>query len=422
MTSEPAFSDDPVVVEGLSKCFHGLTERLFDAPTPLLTRVFRGRRDPGIEEETEDEDEVVDDDDEEAMEVGAADETWALRDVSFRLGRGETIGLVGGAGSGKTTLLRLLTGSILASEGRAYVRGVVPPLIQVSAQFMQRTFSPRQNVALTGALAGLRKRQALAKIGDVAELLGVPEQVMRKNSTASTPLLAAASSLALGTDVVFLDDPFAFGDREFHERYADAIENRVRAGTTVVLESRDRDLLSALCSGALWLQGGRLVAQGSIEEILRRSDAAVRAERAAGPAVPEGTRGFDQRAAIATVAATCTAAGALEVTVQLELARPLSVQLGVGLEGESGTKLWYEQPDAVACAQSGLHAFVLRAALSRDTYSGRVEVRLMSDAEESVIGRLRAFALAPAADAAPAEDELPGVWQPGEGVWETLAP
>ena len=62
MTSPTAAQDDPVVVEGLSKCFHGLTERMFDAPTPVLTRVFRGKRDPGIEEETEDEEDEIEDD------------------------------------------------------------------------------------------------------------------------------------------------------------------------------------------------------------------------------------------------------------------------------------------------------------------------------------------------------------------------
>ena len=110
MTTAPA-QDDPVVVEGLSKCFHGLTERIFDAPTPLLTRVFRGNRDPGIEEESEDEEDEVEELFAGLAEAQAPDETWALRDVSFRLGRGEVVGLVGGPGSGKTTLLRLLTGA-----------------------------------------------------------------------------------------------------------------------------------------------------------------------------------------------------------------------------------------------------------------------------------------------------------------------
>ena len=298
----------------------------------------------------------------------------------------------------------------------------MPPLIRTSSQFMQPTYSPRQNVASPGAIAGLRKRQALARIGAVTELLGVPEAAMRKNSTASPLHLAAAAALTLGTDVVFLDDPFALGDAAFHERCADAIRRRAGEGTTIVLESLDRDLLSELCTGAIWLEQGQLVAQGTIEEILQRSDAALWAERAAGPAVPDGARGFDHQGAIATVAGTCSTAGALEVTVQLELSRPLSVQLGVGLESGHGTKLWFEQPDAVACAQSGFHRFVLRSTVPPDSYAGRVEARLMSDGKESIIARTGAFAVDSGAGSVPPVDDHAGAWQPREGVWEKLSP
>ena len=160
MTTAPA-QDDPVVVEGLSKCFHGLTERAFDAPTPLLTRVFRGRRDPAIEEESEDEEDEVETSSAGLAEGEAPDETWGaprrlVPAQSRRGGRPRWLACI------REDDAAPLTHRSDASERGACARprGRTAVGSGLSPESCRRPNTPRQNLAVVGAIAGIGGRQA----------------------------------------------------------------------------------------------------------------------------------------------------------------------------------------------------------------------------------------------------------------------
>ena len=208
-----------------------------------------------------------------------------------------------------------------------------------------------------------------------------------------------------------------FENRDFRDRCAEAIRRRAREGTTVVLESHDRDLVSELCTQALWLAGGTLVAQGPIEEILRRSDAATRAERGAGPACRRG-RG-DSTSGRRSRTSPARARGRAIRGRRAARARPAALGPGrYGARERDGTKLWFEQPDAspapaAACTRS-CSARLRRLALTRAGGVADHERRA-----ETILGRSWAYAFSiPARAQRPRLATARDGWQPREGSWE----
>lgn len=383
---------EAVVADGLSKRYFELADHQYRAPTPILTRARRGRRlDGGFEEDDDD-----DDDDEDVDQGGPpSEEVWALQDVSFTIARGEAVGLVGEVGSGKTTLLRVLGGVAPATSGRAVLRGRPPPLAQVALQFMEAGFSPSYNAALVASLAGVSRRKLRPRLRRILELAGVPEGEWTYPATRSPFHVAVATALNLDAGVLLLDDPFSVADAEFCARCERLIEQRRDEGAAVILESQDMAALRRLCSRSLWLDAGRIVADGPTEEIL---SAYAQGGDASGNGSPTGAslRGFNELSAIAAVAAESPSPGLLVVDVLVEQARgPLLVQVGVGLERADGYALWLEQSEPVKCRGEGFHRFRLEAAdVSEGTYVGRVSVRLRKGDKRWVIGRGRAFSLA----------------------------
>jgi ABC-type polysaccharide/polyol phosphate transport system ATPase subunit len=424
---EVVLDGDGVVADHLSKIYHDLAERVFDAPTPVLTRAFRGRRPAGFdEEEGGDEDDDEDDegaDEEERVERDISEErepaVWGLRDISFRIPRGASVALVGDSGSGKTTLLRVLGGAIPPTSGRAVLAGRPSPLINVALQLMVSTLSPEANVAVAGALVGLTKRRLRPQLDDIFELAEVSARERRVGITQSPFKVAVASALRLESEVLLLDDPFSAASSSFRERIIDAIENRRADGATVLIETRDREVLRRLCDQALWLDSGGLVRVGDVDDILAAHDSAA---VAAGSSAPSRTRaiGFNDTAAVVSATAEAEPDGRVSIDVCLELARAaVSIQAGIGLERPDGVGLWFEQSSPVVCRLRGFHHFRL---VARDVppgrYDGRVQARVLEAGAEAVIARRHAFELAVGdpADGAPITAGET-TWKRHDGSW-----
>jgi ABC-type polysaccharide/polyol phosphate transport system ATPase subunit len=217
---------------------------------------------------------------------------WALRDVSFSVEEGTTVGIIGRNGAGKTTLLKVLTGVTLPTEGRAEMRGRVVPLLAVGAGFHPDA-SGRQNIRLNAAFLGLPAGEIdrrMDTIVDFAEVdpaqLDLPVRLYDGNTYVR---LAFAAAVVLEPDILLADEILAAGDATFRER---ALEQMAEAAPsqTVVFVSHDLSAVLRLCTRVLWLHDGRILGDGEPNEIVEAYKASVNRGRSAGRHVAHGPR------------------------------------------------------------------------------------------------------------------------------------
>jgi ABC-type polysaccharide/polyol phosphate transport system ATPase subunit len=196
---------------------------------------------------------------------------YALEDVSFTVGRGEAVALLGANGAGKSTLLRILSRILKPSSGSVRVRGRLQALFEAGAGF-ERDLSGRDNVFLKAAIHNLAERETakrFARIVEFAGLEGVIDQPVKLYSTGMRNRLGVAVGLHLDHDVLVLDEVFAVVDDAFRARAFAAIREQVRErGVSVLLVSHELDHLRALCERGIALCGGRVIADAKLEHAL----------------------------------------------------------------------------------------------------------------------------------------------------------
>jgi ABC-type polysaccharide/polyol phosphate transport system ATPase subunit len=218
---------------------------------------------------------------------------WALRDVSFEIRRGETLGIVGPNGSGKTTLIRLLSGITAPTTGEIEINGRLASLVEVGAGF-QPDLTGRENIFLNGAILGMRYREiarklpAIVDFAEINEYLDVP---VKRYSSGMFVRLGFAIAAHLSADILLLDEVLAVGDVAFQARCFERIEALRREGKTVLLVSHDLAAVERVCSRALLLSAGRIMLEGDPSEVIGAYHAASFArstEEAQGPVVTRG--------------------------------------------------------------------------------------------------------------------------------------
>jgi ABC-2 type transport system ATP-binding protein len=195
---------------------------------------------------------------------------WALRDVSFSVGEGEAVGLVGANGGGKSTLLRLIAGVLNPDEGSVLVDGGVAPLIEVTGGFVG-DLTARDNIALTAGLHGLSRRQINEKFDEIVEFAGVGEFLdmpFRHFSSGMKVRLGFSVVTSLEEPIVLVDEVLAVGDRAFREKCYTRMENMLSGGKTLFLVSHNEADLRRFCTRGLYLNQGRLVADAPIEDTI----------------------------------------------------------------------------------------------------------------------------------------------------------
>ncbi|GAA1604560.1 ATP-binding cassette domain-containing protein [Leucobacter chromiireducens] len=202
-------------------------------------------------------------------------EFWALRDVSFTVTRGEAIGVVGRNGQGKSTLLKLVARVLFPDEGRVTVRGGVAPLIEITGGFVG-DLTVRDNVQLTGGLHGLSKRQIAERFDSIIEFAGAEDVIDTpfKHLSSGMKVRVAFSVISqLDEPVLLVDEVLAVGDKAFRAKCYRRIEELLAEGKTLFLVSHnERDLLR-FCSRGLYLNGGKLVLDGPIDEVVAKYNA-----------------------------------------------------------------------------------------------------------------------------------------------------
>jgi ABC-type polysaccharide/polyol phosphate transport system ATPase subunit len=205
---------------------------------------------------------------------------WALRDVSFNVGAGEAVGIIGSNGAGKSTLLRLLCGLGRPTTGEVRITGRVAALLELGAGFSGH-LTGRQNLYTNAIVSGLRRREVDAlfdTIVDFAEMRDFMDQPARTYSSGMKMRLMFSIAIHVDPAVMIIDEVLAVGDAHFAEKCQDRINAFRQAGKTMVIASHSLKTVELLCNRALWLRRGSLIADGPSAEITARYKAVIQAE------------------------------------------------------------------------------------------------------------------------------------------------
>ncbi|WP_427868598.1 ABC transporter ATP-binding protein [Leucobacter luti] len=206
---------------------------------------------------------------------GRPGEFWALRDVSFEVRPGEAIGVVGRNGQGKSTLLKLVAGVLFPDEGRIKVGVGVAPLIEITGGFVG-DLTVRDNVQLTAGLHGLGKREIAERFDSIIDFAGAHDVIDTpfKHLSSGMKVRVAFSVISqLDEPVLLVDEVLAVGDRAFRAKCYERIGQLLGEGKTLFLVSHNERDLRRFCTRGLYLDGGKLVLDAPIADVLERYNA-----------------------------------------------------------------------------------------------------------------------------------------------------
>jgi ABC-type polysaccharide/polyol phosphate transport system ATPase subunit len=200
---------------------------------------------------------------------GATD-FWALKNISFDVTRGSSVGIIGRNGAGKSTLLKLLASITAPTRGRIEIAGRVSALIEVGSGFHPE-LSGRENVFLSGAILGMRRREIASKLDDIVRFAGVEAFIdtpVKWYSSGMYVRLGFAIAAHMEPEVLLVDEVLAVGDAEFQVKCLRRIQELRGAGTTIVFISHDLTAVQQLCDRAVLLERGEIVAAGDPAEVV----------------------------------------------------------------------------------------------------------------------------------------------------------
>ena len=187
---------------------------------------------------------------------------YALNDISFTVGRGESIGIIGRNGSGKSTLLQLIAKTLQPTAGRINVNGRVAALLELGSGFNPE-FTGRENVYLNGAILGLSRREIDARfegIVDFADIGDFIEQPVKTYSSGMMMRLAFSVQTAVDPKILIVDEALSVGDAAFVAKCISRVASFIRNGGTLLFVSHDIGLIKQLTTRALYLDKGRQIA------------------------------------------------------------------------------------------------------------------------------------------------------------------
>jgi lipopolysaccharide transport system ATP-binding protein len=195
---------------------------------------------------------------------------WALKDVSFQVGRGEIVGIVGRNGAGKTTLLKILSRITRPTLGEARVYGRVGSLLEVGTGFHPE-LTGHENIYLNGAVLGLRKAEIRRKFDDIVAFAEVEEFIdtpVKRYSSGMYMRLAFAVAAHLDPEILFVDEVLAVGDAAFQRKCLGKMSDVSRQGRTILFVSHNMAAVQQLCDRAVWLDEGRIRRDGPAKPVV----------------------------------------------------------------------------------------------------------------------------------------------------------
>jgi ABC-2 type transport system ATP-binding protein len=195
---------------------------------------------------------------------------WALRDVSFRVDHGQSLAVIGPNGAGKSTLLQVLAGIIEPSEGHVEIRGNVSSLLTLGAGF-DVELTGIDNILLAGAFMGIDDREMRRRLPEIVEFADIGPFIdapLRTYSAGMRARLGFAIATAVDPDVLLVDEVLATGDQAFREKSRQRIEELIAAAKGIVLVTHDMNWVSTFCNRAMLLEQGRIVAEGTPDDVV----------------------------------------------------------------------------------------------------------------------------------------------------------
>lgn len=199
-------------------------------------------------------------------------EFWALRDVSFDVKKGETVGIVGRNGSGKSTLLQIICGTLTPSSGSVETNGRIAALLELGAGFNPE-FTGRENVYLNAAVLGLSKKEVDARFDDIAAFADIGEFIEQPVKTYSSGMqvrLAFAVAINVDPEILVVDEALSVGDELFQRKCFSRIEAIREKGATILFVSHAGGTVVELCDRAVLIDAGEKLAVGAPKQIVGR--------------------------------------------------------------------------------------------------------------------------------------------------------
>jgi len=195
---------------------------------------------------------------------------WALHDISFSVRPGESVGIIGRNGAGKSTLLKILSKITPPSTGRILIRGRMASLLEVGTGFHPE-LTGRENIYFNGSLLGMKRREVLSKFDEIVDFSGTEKFLdtpLKHYSSGMQLRLAFSVAAFLEPEILVIDEVLAVGDAEFQKKCLGKMEDVSRSGRTILFVSHNMAAVENLCQRGVLLDGGKLVQQGPVKDIV----------------------------------------------------------------------------------------------------------------------------------------------------------
>ena len=197
---------------------------------------------------------------------------YALNDLSFQVGKGEIVGIVGRNGSGKSTILKILTGVLNPSSGSVETKGKVAALLELGAGFNME-YTGMKNIYLNAAMMRVSQEEIEKRIPDILAFADIGDYINQPVKTYSSGMfvrLAFAVAINVDPDILIVDEALAVGDARFQMKCMDKFMEFVQRGKTILFVTHDVNSVKRFCNRAIWLNQGHMIMEGNTDEVTDR--------------------------------------------------------------------------------------------------------------------------------------------------------
>ena len=199
-------------------------------------------------------------------------EFWALKDINFKVEKGDRLGVMGLNGAGKSTLLKVIAGVMKPTQGTVEVKGIIAPMLELGAGF-DPNYTGAENIFLYGATMGYSRKFIQSKYDEIIEFSELNEFIdvpIKNYSSGMKARLGFAIATAVSPEVLILDEVLSVGDAKFKKKSEAKLRGMIDTGITVLFVSHNTEQVRKICNKAIILQKGQIVASGTADEVCNK--------------------------------------------------------------------------------------------------------------------------------------------------------